>query len=279
MEPADVSILKKIRLKTSRKLNTLFVGEYHSAFKGFGLSFDSVREYQFGDDIRNIEWNVSARMNHLYIKEYVEERELSIVLLVDISGSMNFGTSRSKGDMILEIVTLFLYLAQLNNDSISVLLFTDEVEKFIQPQKGRKYVLKVLDEIIKCSPEGRKTNISKALDFTLRVMKKRSVILLISDFIDDSGQDYLTKLRHMKRKHDIIPVHVSDPFEKEMKLFGLAEFIDLETGEVFLSDTIPQRTPAPALTEFDSIMLKTNESIEKPILKFFEKRNRSRILR
>ena len=238
MESREQALLKKIRILTRRKLNTLFMGEYHSAFKGFGLEIDSVREYRYGDDVRNVEWNVSARMNHLFIKEYVEERELSVVLMVDMSGSVEFGSGRSKWEVMMEVVTLFLYLAQMNNDRISVLLFTDRVEKFIRPRKGRKFVLKVLDEILKFRPAGRGTGIAQGIDFLRRVLRKRSVIMVISDFID-AKEDYLLKLRHLSRKHDIIPIQVSDPAEREMRLLGLVEFLDLETGRPFLSDVAP----------------------------------------
>jgi len=276
LESKEQSLLKKIKFQTGRKLNTMFVGEYHSAFKGFGLSFDNVREYQYGDDIRNVDWNVSARMNHLYIKEYIEERELSVVLMVDLSGSSEFGTKRSKKDVILEVVTLFLYLAQMNNDSISVLLFTDRVEKFIKPRKGRKFILKVLDEIMKCEPKGRGTDIGHAVDFVNRVMKKRSVVLLLSDFLDNKD-NYMLKLKLLGKKHDIIPIQVFDPMEKEMRFFGLTEFIDLESGKVFISDSIPEKGNFPVIQEFDSISLNTVDPIEVPILHFFERRNRTKL--
>jgi len=277
VESKELALLKKIKLLTGKKLNTMFIGEYHSAFKGFGLSFDTVREYQYGDDVRSIDWNVSARMNHLFVKEYIEERELSVVLMVDISGSTEFGGGTAKRDVILEVVTLFLYLAQMNNDRISVLLFTDRVERFIRPRKGRKFILKVLDEIIKWKPEGRKTDISIALDFLYRVLKKRSIILPISDFLDNKD-NFLLKLRLLGKKHDIIPVQVFDPMEREMKIFGLTEFVDLESGKVFLSDSIPEKGRFPLLTEMNSIFLNTREPIELPILKFFERRNRTRLV-
>ena len=155
MEREELALLKKIKILTGKKLNTLFVGEYHTAFKGQGLSFDSVREYQYGDSFRNVDWNVSARMNNLFIREYIEERELSVVLMVDISGSTEFGSKRSKRDVVLEVTTLLLYLAQMNNDRISVILFSDTIEKFIKPKKGGKFILKVLDEIIKCEAESK----------------------------------------------------------------------------------------------------------------------------
>jgi len=278
LETTELALIKKIKILTGKRLNTMFVGEYHSAFKGYGLEFENTREYQYGDDIRNIDWNVSARMKNLYIKEYIEERELSVVLMVDISGSTEFGSSRSKRDLMLEVITLFLYLAQMNNDRISVLLFSDRVEKFIRPRKGRKYILKVLDEIIRCEPEGRGTDISMGIDFLSRVLKKRSVVLILSDFLDTSN-DYMLKLRLLARKHDIIPVQISDPLEKEMKLFGLTEFVDLETGKAFLSDAIPEQGKLPVLQEFGSISLDTSEPIDRPILKFFEKRNRTKLTR
>ncbi len=270
------ALFKRIKLKTRHKLNTLFIGEYHSAFKGYGLAFDSVREYQYGDDVRNIDWNVSARMNHLFIKEYIEERELSVVLMVDLSASVEFGSTRSKRDVLMEMVTLLLYLAQMNHDRISVLLFTDIVEKFIKPKKGGKFILTVLDEISKHEPRQRKTDIGNAIDFLRRVLKKRSIVFLISDFLDD---EYILKMKLLRKKHDIIPVMVSDPMEEEMRFFGLTEFVDLETGKVFLSDIVPERGTLPVLREFDSIHLNTVDPIEIPILRFFEKRNRTRLLK
>ena len=274
MESRELTLLRKIRLQSRRKLNTLFVGEYHSAFKGMGLAFDSVREYQFGDDVRRIDWNVSARMNHLFVKEFVEERELSVVLLIDLSASGEFGSVRTKREVLLEAATLLLYLAQMNNDRMTVILFSDVVEKIIKPRKGRKYILKVLDEIIKHEALSRGTNISLALDTARRVLKKRSIIFVLSDFLDSS--DYLLKLRLLSRKHDIIPVQISDPLEREMKFFGLTEFVDLETGEVFLSDSVPEKGNFPRLTEFESIQLNTEEPIEVPMLRYFEKRNRTK---
>ena len=278
MESKEFSLLKKIKILMGKKLNSLFVGEYHSAFKGYGLSFDNVREYQYGDSIRNIDWNVSARMNHLYIKEYIEERELSVVLMVDVSGSFDFGSKRSKRDVMLEIVTLFLYLSQMNNDRVSVLLFSDKIEKFIPPKKGRKFILKVLDEIIMCKPESRKTNLSVAIDFVRRMQKKRSVVFMISDFLVEN-KEYLLKLKLLGKKHDIIPIQISDPLEKEMGFFGLAEFVDLETGKSFMTDAIPEKGNYPILHEFDCISLNTVDSIELPVLKYFEKRNRTRLTR
>jgi len=271
LDSKEIALLKKIRLETGKKINTMFAGEYRSAFRGYGLSFDSVREYIPGDEVRRIDWNVSARMNHLFIREYIEERELSVVFMVDLSGSTDFGVSRKKKEVILEFLAMMLYLANMNNDRVSVILFSDKVEKFIRPGKGRKYVLKVLDEVIKCSPESRGTDISSAADFMQRVMKKRSVVFVISDFIDTKG-DYLLRMRLMSKKHDVIPVHVYDPVEFRMNFFGLTEYLDLESGKTFLSESIPAKMKLPDTGEFDSIRLRTDQNIEVPILKFFSKR-------
>lgn len=271
MDSKETALLKKIRLETGKKINTMFSGEYRSAFRGYGLSFDAVREYIPGDEVRSIDWNVSARMNHLFIKEYIEERELSVVFMVDMSGSTDFGVSRKKKEVVLEFLTMMLYLANMNNDRVSVILFSDRVEKFIRPGKGRKYVLKVLDEVVKCRPESRGTDIGAAADFMQRVMKKRSVVFVISDFLDTKS-DYLLRMRLMSKKHDVIPVQVYDPAEYGMNLFGLTEYLDLETGRTFMSEAIPAKLKLPDTGEFNSIRLRTDEQIEIPILKFFSKR-------
>jgi uncharacterized protein (DUF58 family) len=233
-----------------------------------------VREYQYGDDVRNIDWNVSARMNHLFVKEYIEERELSIVLMIDMSGSTDFGSrSRTKGDVILEAVTLLLYLAQMNNDRISVALFTDRVEAFFQPRKGRKFILKVLDEILAFRPGSRRTSITSAVEFVSRVMKKRSVILLFSDFLDEDPALF-TRMKLLGRRHDLIPVRVQDPMEEQMSFYGLTEFVDLETREATLREVDPRPLNLPILAGFNTLSLSTDRPVEQDLLKFFEKRNR-----
>ncbi len=272
MYSEERALLKRIRIKTRRRLNTLFVGEYHSAFKGHGLLFDSVREYQYGDDVRDIDWNVSARMDHLYIKKYAEERELSIVLMIDLSASMGFGSSRSKRELVLETATLLLYLAQMNNDRVTVLLFTDRVEKYIAPGKGRRFILQVLSEIVKYTPVSRGTDISSAVDFLRQVQRKRSVIFVISDFLDE---DFMLKLKLLRRRHDVIPVAVSDPLERGIRHYGLVEFVDLESGKTVLADVLPGADRMPAMNGLDAIRLSTDEPIETALLKFFEKRNRT----
>jgi len=279
LDSKEVALLRKIRLETGKKINTMFSGEYRSAFKGYGLSFDSVREYIPGDDVRSIDWNVSARMNHLYIKEYIEERELSIVLIVDISASTLFGSGRSKKDVVLEFVTFMLHLAQMNNDRISVILFSDRIEKYLKPRKGRKFVLKVLDEILMIEPSGRGTDLPGALDFFQQVTKKRSIVFVISDFLSGRHDEVMLKMKILGRRHDVIPVQVSDPLEKKMKIFGLAEFSDLETGESFLSDSIHETSGLPDTAGLESIKLSTDDQIEVPLLKFFTGRNRAALRR
>lgn len=270
------SLLQKIKFKTRKKLTTQFVGQYRSAFKGNGVLFDTVREYQYGDEVKNIDWNVSARMDHLYIKEYIEERELSIVLMIDLSASMNFGGARTKKEVMSELATLFLYLAQINNDRISVLLFTDEVEWFFTPKKGRKYILKVLNDILSYEPKKKQTDVGKAIDFLQRVQKKRSIVVLISDFLDDH---YLLKLKRIRRKHDVIPILISDPMEKEFKFFGLTQFTDLETGESIYSDSIPGKNREFSIQGFNVLNISTDDDIESVILKYFEKRNKEKLAR
>jgi uncharacterized protein (DUF58 family) len=270
------AILQKIKLNIRKKLSTQFVGQYRSAFKGNGILFDTVREYQYGDEIKNIDWNVSARMDHLYIKEYIEERELSIVLMIDLSASMNFGGKKKKKDVLLELATIFLYLAQINSDRISVLLFTDEVEWFFTPKKGRKYILKVLNDILTYQPKKKRTDVGCAIDFLQRVQKKRSVVILLSDFMDDN---YLLKLKRLRRKHDIIPILISDPMEKKFNFFGLTQFKDLETGETIYADSIQSEEVKSEISGFKVLNISTADEVESKILNYFEKRNKEKLSR
>ncbi|MCU0843483.1 MAG: DUF58 domain-containing protein [Spirochaetes bacterium] len=273
MEPAERALFRKLRIKVRRRVDALFAGEYHSAFRGYGLLFDGVREYLYGDDVRNIDWNVSARANHLYVKEYIEERELSIVLAVDMSASIDYGTALSKRDLLLEAAALLLYLARVNNDRISVLIFTDRIEKYIPPRKGRGLMYALHDEIARFEPVARRTDISVAVDFLRKVLKKRSVIFMLSDFLDS---DYLTGLRLLGRRHDVIPVVLADPAERGAGFLGLAEYVDLETGENILTETVPEGISAPDFRGFDTVRLSTDGPVEKPVLEFLRKRSRAR---
>ena len=264
------AFLKKIKLSTARKLDSSFTGEYRSMVKGVGLVFDSVREYQYGDDVKSIDWNVSARMNHLYIKEYIEERDISVLLMIDLSASTDLNGERSKREVIFEIASLLLRLAQINKDRISVLLFTDKVEKFIKPRKGR-FVMSVLDEIMKCRPKSRSTDIGAAVDFAGKVLKRRSVVFCVSDFLDERN-NYLHKLKLLGRRHDVIGIQVYDRFESDVVFHGLTEFIDLETGETFLSDSVSAGGNFPLVQEKSFILIRTDESFELALLRFFERR-------
>ncbi|MCL1910983.1 MAG: DUF58 domain-containing protein [Leptospirales bacterium] len=268
------ALLKKIKLSTAKKLHSSFAGEYRSMVKGAGLVFDSVREYQYGDDAKGIDWNVSAKMNHPYIKEYIEERDISILLMIDLSASTDLNGGRSKREVIFEIASLLLRLAQINKDRISVLLFTDRVEKFIKPRKGR-FVMSVLDEIIKCRPQSRSTDIGAAVDFARKTFKRRSVVFCVSDFLDEKN-NYLHKLKLLGRRHDVTGIRVYDRLESDLTFHGLAEFIDLETGESFLSDSVSADGNFPLMYEKSFISIRTDESFELPLLKFFERRGKRR---
>jgi len=275
MSDLPQAILKRVRITSTKRLTTDFSGQYRSAFKGIGLLFDGVREYQSGDDIRYIDWNVSARANHLFIKEYIEERELSIVLACDISASMDFGSSRAKREAMLETAALVMQCASLNNDRLAVLLFSDQVEQYFVPRKGSRYILKVLNDITSWKPKNRKTNISRAAEFLQKILKKRSVIFLLSDFFDE---EYLSRLKVLSRKHDVIPVRVSDPLEKKLSLFGLTAFSDLESDGVVYADAFP-KLGEEKLEGFDPLVVSTDTLIINALLEYFTRRNRRRARR
>jgi uncharacterized protein (DUF58 family) len=236
METSD--ILKKVRhieIKTRGLSNQIFAGEYHSAFKGKGMTFSEVREYQYGDAIRDVDWNVTARFNHPYVKIFEEERELTVMLLVDVSGSRKFGTQgQYKQELMTEIAAVLSFSAIKNNDKIGVILFSDKIEKFIPPQKGRKHILRIIKELLDFEPESKKTDISNALEFLTNAIKKRSIGFLISDFIDS---DFKTALTIANRKHDIVGLRVYDHRETEINNMGLVKIVDAETGEYNWIDT------------------------------------------
>ena len=225
-------LLKKVRrieIKTRGLSRHIFAGEYHSAFKGKGMSFSEVREYQFGDDIRNIDWNVTARFNKPYIKVFEEERELTVMLLIDFSGSRNFGTNdRFKDVLIAEVSAVLAFSAISNNDKIGVIFFTDKIEKFIPPKKGRKHVLHIIRELIKFKPESELTNISQALKYLTNLIKKRSTVFIISDFLDTNFEKALQIAAY---KHDLIALSVYDIRETELPSVGFIKLIDAETKE------------------------------------------------
>ncbi len=228
--------IRQIQIRTSHQVNEVMAGEYKSAFKGRGMEFDEVREYQPGDDVRTIDWNVTARMGHPFVKRFVEERELTVMLLVDASSSGTFGSiNRSKNEVAAELAALLAYSAIRSNDRVGLIIFTDQIEKFVPPKKGRSHVLRVIREILYFTkPEHGTTNIAAALEYLRRVCTRRSVVFVISDFL---SQDYTQTLRLAARKHDVIPVTITDPRERELPDIGFLDLMDAETGERILIDT------------------------------------------
>jgi len=284
-------ILKKVRhieIRIGRLVNDVFAGQYESIFKGRGMEFHEVREYVPGDDIRSIDWNVTARTGHPFVKKFVEERELTVLVMADISGSGYFGTkNKMKKEIMAELGALLAFSAIKNNDKVGLLLFTDRVEKFVPPKKGRPHVLRVIRELLYYKPEGRKTNINAALEYLGKVLKKRAVIFLLSDFMDS---DYDRLLRILNKRHDIIGISISDPRETHLPDIGLMGFEDRETGEFIYLDTsddylknelVKRRT---AFTEsrkslfrsmgLDSIDISTDKSYIEPLMLFFKMRAR-----
>ncbi len=243
METRD--LLKKVRqieIKTRGLVNQVFSGEYHSVFKGRGMEFSEVREYQFGDDIRSIDWNVSARFNHPFVKIFEEERELTVMLLVDFSKSGSFGSvTQMKNEIAAEICAVLSFSAIKNNDKVGLILFTDTIEKFVPPKKGRAHILRIIRELISFVPTGSGTNIKQALEYFNHVNKKRTIAFLISDFIDE-GYDQI--LRIVSKKHDVIAIELSDPREEQMPDVGLIKMRDAETNIERWIDTGDRRVRA-----------------------------------
>ena len=284
-------ILKKVHLieiRTSSMVNALFAGEYHSVFKGQGMEFAEVREYQHGDEIRSIDWNVTARVGRPFVKIFDEERELTVMLVVDASASGSFGSKEQmKGEIGVEVSAVLAFAAIKNNDRVGLLIFTDEVEVFVPPKKGRRHVLRVIRELLYFKPRGRKTSIATALEYMDRVVHRRSVVFVLSDFFDTKYQQALQRLT---RRHDLIAIRLSDPRERQLPPVGFLQLHDAETGEQLLVDTgSPQVREAYALGErqvvqertrmfrklgIDEIRLDTTESYVEPLVRFFKTRMR-----
>lgn len=227
--------VRKIEIKTRRLSNHVFGGEYHSTFKGRGMTFSEVRQYQFGDDVRSIDWNVTARYSEPYVKVFEEERELTMMLLVDVSGSELFGTQQQfKKDVITEIAATLAFSATQNNDKIGLILFSNKIELFIPPKKGRSHVLRIIRELIEFEPENKQTDISQALKFMSNVMKKKAIVFVLSDFI---AEDYDQTLKIVANKHDVTGIRVYDQREEEIPNLGIVQMQDAETGELMLVDT------------------------------------------
>ena len=236
METSElIKKVRKIEIKTRGLSKQLFSGEYHSAFKGRGMAFSEVREYQHGDDIRSIDWNVTAKLSHPYVKVFEEERELTVMLLVDVSGSESFGTkSLFKRELITELCAVLAFSAMQNNDKIGVIFFTDKVEKFIPPKKGKKHILRIIRELIEFKPVNRSTNISEAIRYFTNIVKKRSICFVLSDFLADGFED---ALKISKRRHDTVAMHIFDQREAELPKLGLIRMCDAETGTESWVDT------------------------------------------
>ena len=227
--------VRKIEIKTRRLSNHIFGGEYHSTFKGRGMTFSEVREYQYGDDVRNIDWNVTARYNEPYIKIFEEERELTMMLMVDISGSEWFGTGEQfKNEIITEIAATLAFSATQNNDKIGLILFSDTIELYIPPKKGRSHVLRIIRELIEFEPKSKQTNMAEALKFLSNVMKKKAIVFVLSDFIAD---DYKQTLKIVAGKHDVTGIRVYDKREENIPNLGVVQMQDEETGELMLVNT------------------------------------------
>jgi len=278
--------VRKIEIKTKGLSKQIFAGEYHSAFKGRGMSFSEVREYQFGDDVRNIDWNVTARFNKPYIKVFEEERELTVMLLIDMSGSKNFGTKqRFKDELVTEIAAVLSFSAIQNNDKIGVIFFTDKVEKFIPPKKGRKHILRIIRELIDFTPESKQTNISEALRYFTSAIKKRCTAFVISDFMDKNFEKALQIANH---KHDIIALQIFDQRETQLPPIGLVKMKDAESGKEFWINTSSKKLRRKFETDrlkfdanikdtfaksgVDFVKIKTDDDYIKSLLMLFKKR-------
>ncbi len=236
METSEIlKKVRKIEIKTRGLSNQIFSGHYHSAFKGRGMAFSEVREYQYGDDIRSVDWNVTARLNNPYVKIFEEERELTVMLLIDVSGSNQFGTQKQlKQELITEISAVLAFSAIHNNDKVGVILFSNKIEKFIPPQKGTKHILRIISELINFKSENKETNITEALRYLTNAIKKRSTAFLISDFIDKGFDD---AIKICNKKHDLIAVKIFDKRETQLPNIGLVKFKDAETGKISWIDT------------------------------------------
>lgn len=284
-------LLKKVRrieIKTRGLSRNIFAGQYHSAFKGRGMAFSEVREYQYGDDIRDIDWNVTARYVRPYVKVFEEERELTVMLLIDVSGSRDFGSVNvMKKEVITEIAATLAFSAIQNNDKIGVVFFSDKIEKFIPPQKGKKHILYVIRELIDFQPDKKQTNIAQALKYLTNAIKKRCTAFLISDFIDKDG--FKEALTIANRKHDVVAIQVYDRRETELPAVGLIKIKDAETGQGRWIDSSSARVRAAykewwdrrqaAMSDsfkkcrVDSVSIRTEDDYVKALIALFDKRN------
>lgn len=284
-------ILRKVRrieIRTRRIVDETLAGGYHSVFKGRGMEFSEVREYQVGDDVRTIDWNVTSRMGHPYVKKYVEERELTVLLAVDVSGSSRFGsTAQARSEVVAEICALLAFAAARNNDRVGLLLFSEGIEKYVPPRKGRRHVLRVLREVLYHEPAGRGTNIALALETVRRLQRRRAVVFVLSDFL---AEGFERPLRLASRFHDLVALVVRDPREASLPAVGLVGLEDAETGECLVVDTsqaglrerFRQAAEARAARlellfkklAVDAVELWTDRAYDRPLVRFFARRAR-----
>ncbi|HEY7697411.1 MAG TPA: DUF58 domain-containing protein, partial [Vicinamibacteria bacterium] len=280
--------VRRIEIQTRRLVTDALAGEYHSIFKGRGMEFAEVREYQTGDDIRTIDWNVTSRTGALHVKKFTEERELTVLLLLDASGSADFGTrTRFKRELAAEIGALLAFSAIKNNDRVGALVFTDDVEMYVPPRKGRSHVLRVIRDLLYFEPRGRGTNLARACEYLNRITRKRAVVFLLSDFIDSGFEK---PLRVAAKKHDLISIFISDPAEAEIPGVGLVELEDAESGRRLLVDTSDRKAmtayhrsalerrqrkrEALGTMGLDVIDVETGVPYDRPLLRFFQMRSR-----
>lgn len=282
--------IRKIEIKTKGLSKDIFSGDYHSSFKGRGMAFSEVREYTFGDDIRAIDWNVSARSNQTHIKVFEEERELTVILLVDVSASGAFGTElRFKSDLIVELCAVISFSAIQNNDKVGVVFFSDKIEKFIPPKKGKTHILRIISELLNFKPEGQQTNISEVFKYLSSMIKKRAIVFVLSDFL---AGDYADNLKLVAKKHDIILLQIYDEKDTELPNVGLINLCDLETNQTILLNTSDKQvrkiykekwernqeylTNAAKKAKLDVIQIKTRDNYVLPLRNFFKQRGKKR---
>lgn len=280
--------VRKIEIKTKGLSNNIFAGEYHSAFKGRGMAFSEVREYQYGDDVRDIDWNVTARLGKPYVKVFEEERELTVMLLVDVSGSLDFGTHRqTKRELLTEIAATIAFSAIQNNDKIGVIFFSDKVEKFIPPKKGRKHILFIIRELLGFEPESSRTDVGQAVEFMTNAIKKKCTVFVLSDFFD--SKDYTNQLTVANRRHDVVALQVYDYRMVEMPDVGIIKMLDAETGQDTFIDTSSKAVRrahhelwvehqsrlrnAFTKSNIDNVSIRTDEDYVKALMGLFKRRS------
>ena len=289
METSEIlKKVRKIEIKTRGLSSNIFAGQYHSAFKGRGMAFSEVREYQFGDDVRDIDWNVTARFHRPYVKVFEEERELTVMLMIDVSGSLDFGTQRQmKRDMVTEIAATIAFSAIQNNDKIGVVFFSDRIEKYIPPKKGRKHILYIIREMLDFQPESKRTDVKQAVEFLSGVQKRRTTAFILSDFY--VREDFQQSLQICSRKHDVVAIQVYDVRAKELPDVGLMKVVDAETGFEQYIDTSSKRLRRDYQrywmgrqaqleetfnkSNVDHVSIATNEDVVKSLLLLFKQRS------